>query len=159
MHFTPNIFIFKGVIKWDDLSHCWQVLGIVNPWVSFNVSDKLSSVLICQSWWHQFDSNPFQGAILVWRCRLTSKGNPIVEIWWSYDIHICPVGLASLLQDGIFIWVRSRRWGCLVTWFCYQLIAKPDNKTVSPLWPDPYWNITLKESLRISIECCVPVIP
>ena len=23
------------------------------------------------------------------------------------------------------IWVRSRNCGCLVTWFCYQLIAKP----------------------------------
>ena len=35
------------------------------------------------------------------------------------------------------IWVRSRRWGCLVTWFCYQLIAKPGNKTAAPSWPDP----------------------
>ena len=25
---------------------------------------------------------------------------------------------------------------CLVTWFCYQLIAKPGNKTVAPQWPD-----------------------
>ena len=24
----------------------------------------------------------------------------------------------------IYIWVRSRNCGCLVTWFCYQLIAK-----------------------------------
>ena len=32
--------------------------------------------------------------------------------------------------------------GCLVTWFCYHLIAKPGNKTAAPLWPDPY--ITLK---------------
>ena len=36
------------------------------------------------------------------------------------------------------IWVRSRRCGCLVTWFCYQMIAKPGNKTAAPLWPDPY---------------------
>ena len=36
------------------------------------------------------------------------------------------------------IWVWSRRRGCLVTWFCYQLIAKPGNKTTVPLWPDPY---------------------
>ena len=36
------------------------------------------------------------------------------------------------------IWVRSRNWGCLVTWFCYQLIAKPGNKTASVPWPDPY---------------------
>ena len=34
--------------------------------------------------------------------------------------------------------VRSRRCGCLVTWFCYQLIAKLGNKTAAPSWPDPY---------------------
>ena len=36
------------------------------------------------------------------------------------------------------IWVRSRNCGCLVTWFCYQLIAKPGNKTAAASWPDPY---------------------
>ena len=40
---------------------------------------------------------------------------------------------------GIFsIWVRSRNCGRLVTWFCYQLIAKPGNKTATVSWPDPY---------------------
>ena len=34
-------------------------------------------------------------------------------------------------------WVRSRNCGCLVTWFCYQLIAKPGNKTAAVPWPDP----------------------
>ena len=36
------------------------------------------------------------------------------------------------------IWVRSRNCSCLVTWFCYQLIAKPGNKTAAVSWPDPY---------------------
>ena len=36
------------------------------------------------------------------------------------------------------IWVRSRNCDCLVTWFCYQLIAKPGNKTATVSWPDPY---------------------
>ena len=36
------------------------------------------------------------------------------------------------------IWVRSRNCVCLVTWFCYQLIAKPGNKTATVPWPDPY---------------------
>ena len=36
------------------------------------------------------------------------------------------------------LWVRSRNCGCLVTWFCYQLIAKPGNKTAAVSWPDPY---------------------
>ena len=34
--------------------------------------------------------------------------------------------------------VRSWRCGCLVPWFCYQLKAKPGNKTAAPSWPDPY---------------------
>ena len=38
----------------------------------------------------------------------------------------------------IWIWVKSRNCGCLVTWFCYQLIAKPGNKTATASWPDPY---------------------
>ena len=38
----------------------------------------------------------------------------------------------------LMIWVRSRRCGCLVTWFCYHLIAKPGNKTAAPSWLDPY---------------------
>ena len=33
--------------------------------------------------------------------------------------------------------VRSWMYGCLVTWFCCQLIAEPDNKTVAFSWPDP----------------------
>ena len=44
--------------------------------------------------------------------------------------------------------VRSRNCGCVVTWFCYQLIAKPGNKTAAVPWPDTYffectlWNET-----------------
>ena len=41
----------------------------------------------------------------------------------------------------LMIWVRSGRWACLVTWFCYQRIAKPGNKTVPPSWPDPYHHL------------------
>ena len=33
--------------------------------------------------------------------------------------------------------------GCLVTWFCYQLIAKPGNKTATVPWPDPYIHVLL----------------
>ena len=48
----------------------------------------------------------------------------------------------------IFIWVRSRRCVCLVTWFCYQLIAKPGNKTAAPTWPDPCSDISPDSFLR-----------
>ena len=34
--------------------------------------------------------------------------------------------------------VRSRWCGCLVTWFCYQMIGKPGNKTAASSRLDPY---------------------
>ena len=37
-----------------------------------------------------------------------------------------------------YIWVRSRNRGSLVTWFCYQMIAKPGNKIATVSWPEPY---------------------
>ena len=49
-----------------------------------------------------------------------------------------------------YIWVRSRNCGCLVTWFCYQLIAKPGNKTATVPWPDPYTLLVCKLSRWIS---------
>ena len=36
------------------------------------------------------------------------------------------------------IWVMSQNCVCLVTWFCYQLIAKPGNNTATISWSDPY---------------------
>ena len=38
------------------------------------------------------------------------------------------------------IWVSSRNYCCLVTWFCYQLIAKPDKKTAAVSWHCLYKN-------------------
>ena len=50
------------------------------------------------------------------------------------------------------MWVRSRRCACLVTWFWYQLIANPDNKTVAPLWPCPY-HPREAEALNLTYHC------
>ena len=55
---------------------------------------------------------------------------------------------ANISPVDEYIWVRSRRWGCLVTWFCYQMIAKPGNKTAAPLWPDPYIDTFLSQHPR-----------
>ena len=57
----------------------------------------------------------------------------------------------------MFIWVRSRNCGCLVTWFCYQLIAKPGNKTAAVSWPDPYFPLYQSDHnkfLNISSRLC-----
>ena len=48
---------------------------------------------------------------------------------------------ATGITDGFssrHIWARSQNCDCLVTWFCYQLIVKPGNKTAAVSWPDPY---------------------
>ena len=62
---------------------------------------------------------------------------------WPYvsGIHlwVVPVSNPTKAQHcNTLICVRSRRCGCLVTWFCYQMIAKPGNKTATPLWHDPF---------------------
>ena len=46
---------------------------------------------------------------------------------------------------------RSRRCACLVTWFCYHLVAKPGNKTAPHSWPDPYERLNSVSDL--AIEC------
>ena len=51
----------------------------------------------------------------------------------EYKLHVLLLPCWAL-----WIWVRSWNWGCLVTWFCYQMIAKPGNKTASASWPDPH---------------------
>ena len=51
---------------------------------------------------------------------------------WVQGLTLTEWGLVGCIG------VRSRRCGCLVTWFCYQLIAKPGNETAAPSWPDPY---------------------
>ena len=48
----------------------------------------------------------------------------------------------NVVKEIISVLVRSRKCGCLVTWFCDQLIAKPGNKTAKHSWPDPYWQIS-----------------
>ena len=52
------------------------------------------------------------------------------------------------------IWVRSWMCGCLATWFCYHLIAKPGNKTAAPSWPGPLYatSVAFGAQVRESIR-------
>ena len=87
------------------------------------------------------------------------------EIWGTLKYIFCTSNISLLVKSvdhryygftplktnpfsyvGVYmcIWVRSQNIGCLFTWFCYQLIAKPGNKTATVPWPDPYsyvWSI------------------
>ena len=53
----------------------------------------------------------------------------------SYFLFCC---LWNQYVTNMDIWVRSRNYGYLVTWFCYQLIAKPGNMTAAVSRPEPY---------------------
>ena len=55
-------------------------------------------------------------------------------------------------HPSLSIWVRSLNWGCLVTWFCYHLIAKPGNKTAPVPWPDPYSD-PIMPIILLSCDC------
>ena len=56
--------------------------------------------------------------------------------YWFYSMYV--ILSVLLVETSGLVWVRSRRRSWLVTWFCYQLIAKPGDKTVAPLWPDRF---------------------
>ena len=103
-------------------------------------------------------NDTFDASLLWW--YLTSAGLLSVTGWsvWTgstiHDatvvvLHVHSLGVAHSSKLHIFdeklpsesIWVRSRNCDCLVTWFCYQLIAKPGNKTVTVSWADPYIRI------------------
>ena len=67
--------------------------------------------------------------------------------WWWIIYHTPAANLnpngAEVISEDIYIyiyiciWVGSWKCVCLVTWFCYQRIAKPGHKTTGPPWPNP----------------------
>ena len=88
------------------------------------------------------------------RCPIVFQGHPSnFKVTWDKTSpiltqigHFRTIGRSQLSNPSdlpCYIWVRSRNCGCLVIWFCYQLIAKPGNKTATVLWPDPYIYIYL----------------
>ena len=115
-----NIFHLTGPLCGEFTAHQWIPLT--------KASDA-------ELWWflwsapeHQWFETP--------PCSLWRQCNGLQ--WFSivkcHDICRCSNDLVMIQC----IWVRSRNCCCLVTWFCYQLIAKPGNKTATVPWPDPY---------------------
>ena len=60
----------------------------------------------------------------------------IISFYFVYLISNSIFRVAN--QIPIIHMGRSRRWGCLVVWFWYQLMARLDGRTVAPSWPGPY---------------------
>ena len=51
------------------------------------------------------------------------------------DVLHFPYGNRTVdIMTLMLVTVRSQMCTCLVTWFCYQMIAKPGNKTGAPTW-------------------------
>ena len=98
----------------------------IYPKVRKNVSVLADFRALFQIGWNASTGQPWPWkSLYVWTLMVT------VDICtWSWHF-LDTVGSKS-------IWVRSWNCSCLVTWFCYQLIAKPGNKTATVPWPDPY---------------------
>ena len=123
-----------------DKPRCNSHINHPNSYVGFNLRltrghvtkqlDMAKSAIWC--WCPDWPlASPGHQESWYWQCRI--NGSPSFtrdsNDMWHLNIEKC-------LKR--WIWVRSRRCGCLVTWFCYHLIAKPGSKTAAPSWPDPY---------------------
>ena len=110
-------------------SHRQVKLNQVYKWCSVyhNIPDsKVHGANMGPTWVLSAPDGPHVGPI-----NLAIRGGCMVTLMW----HIT--------HSMEHIWVRSQRFSCLVTWFCYQLIAKPGNKRVAPSWPEPYGFVSL----------------
>ena len=96
----------------------------------------------CMPHWHSFEANVYSledvksywtssnfiGCCQCCCCNGYCWQCEAISTWYLYNLHwITQCILAR-------IWVRSRKCRCLVPWFCYQVIAKPNNKTAAPSW-------------------------
>ena len=92
-----------------------------------------------------FLENAFEYVIYEVLATLLNVLNPQLDKQWEWF-------------DGPFLihdMGQVSNCGCLVTWFCYQLIAKPGNKTATVPWPDPY--VTQIFIYKNVLGRCVPL--
>ena len=104
------MFIFTRLQLWTLMDSC----ETVKMWLMWILQNSVWRSLMTSQHWFSLTT----AQIVTWTVQITRWAN---------------------VDPGLFcIWVRSRNCGCLDTWFCYQLIAKPGNKTATVSWPDPY---------------------
>ena len=82
-----------------------------------------------------------RGTRYIHLCMLTRSAETL-SLWCCNIVVIVDHDISRVQsvtkRTKIYTWVRSQNCGCLVTWFCYQLIAKPGNKTATVARSDPY---------------------
>ena len=129
----------------------------------FDLTDKMCRVLPNETSQNSYELKHYGDFLIMPRCHskvlriekhiqlLDRSRSPVInQCSFSYRFALVMDINATVcvtMQGSICIWVRSRNCGCLVTWFCFQMIAKPGNKTATVPWPDPYapsqWETTL----------------
>ena len=82
-------------------------------------------------------------------CYELTKDTHSSASWASYGLSF----MYFLGKITMLFGVRSWNSGCLVTWFCYQLIAKPGNKTATVPWPDPTKCVSYQWGMLSSSYC------
>ena len=101
----------------------------------------LSPCSVGRRWYVNVNADDSWSGSAAWEHGETACGKKVT-------IFLNPLALAQCILNNYKInwdrwstfickWVRSRNCGCLVTWFCYQLIAKLGNNTATVSWPDP----------------------
>ena len=110
-------------------------------------------------WWEQLATIAVLNILLAWGFGMLYIN--VVQGWFYVESGLISQPCLALQVSAWFIWVRSRNCDCLVTWFCYQLIAKPGNKTATVSWPDPYIDGLVQErhnSSASAMELCLSCI-
>ena len=110
-------YVTSSLIGWD----CCRVKYVTSSLIGW---DCCPGALTRWKWTHVSIRHAIDYGIWMNTCTY--------RLWikFSYSSYSYFIGVK-------IIRVRSRNCGCLVTWFCYQLIAKPGNKTATVSWRDP----------------------
>ena len=94
---------------------------------------------------------------MTWYCTAVTEAehkSGVKLLWVSYGVSVMRIWekIDRVIMSWHCWWVESYGCSCLVTWFCYQLIAKPDNKAAASSWPDPCMGSTLGEGVEIPVN-------
>ena len=118
---TTNHHWFKSwLVTWSAPSHYLNQCANIGNW---NLRNNLQ--------WN-FNQN---SCIFIQENRLEMSSGK----WRPFCLHLNVLTHCNLHQAIHMGQVAELgNFGCLVTWFCYQLIAKSGNKTAAVSWPDPY---------------------
>ena len=144
-HYKAEMVWWPYYLQWESL-YQYEDVFLVNRGsdVLGHLNHKELECCCCS--WQQLSSvsPPGHTKVNLLPRPMTYELGKIVNSWQYHYQYVCakydnnPSNAFLDIAFAWFIWVRSRNCGCLVTWFCYQLIAKPGNKTASVSWPDPY---------------------